>query len=226
MQQRLGLLGRVRLVAGGVLDPLLAGGQRQGPVGAHLHVVVGQLHGVVVEGVSPPAPGLGRPDQRLVGVGEAHALEVRHRVGLAPDHVVEDPEPQVLHRHAHPEDVVVAADHPEGAVVLQHPARFGKPGASELVIGLEGGEPVPVVVDRVDLGIVRAQQVAAELQIVRRVGEDQVDALLRQLGHLGDAVAQDDCIFWLTLHPEPLGVTPQSRRYMLNRAFSGVVNEI
>ncbi len=156
MQQGLGLLGRVRLGAGRVLHPLFAGGQRQGPVGAHLQIVVGQLHGVVVEGVAPRAARLGGPDQGLVRVGEAGALEIRHRVGLAPDHVVQDPEAQVLERRADAEDVVVAADHPERAVILQHPAGGGQPFASETVVGRERGELVPVVIDRVDLGIVRA----------------------------------------------------------------------
>ena len=54
-----------------------------------------------------------RPDQRLVRVGEAPAAEVRHRVGLTPDDVVENPVAQVLEDGADAEDVVVAADHPE-----------------------------------------------------------------------------------------------------------------
>jgi hypothetical protein len=57
-----------------------------------------------------------------VRVGEALAAEVRHRVGLAPDDVVQDPEAQVLQRRADAEDVVIAADHPQRAVGLQHAA--------------------------------------------------------------------------------------------------------
>jgi hypothetical protein len=127
-----------------------------------------------------------------VSVGEAGALEVGHRVGLAPDDVVEDPEAQVLHGHADAEDVVIAADHPDRAVVLQDAAGGLQPFAGELVIGREALELVPVVVNRVDLGIVRTQQVAAQLKIVGRVGENQVDRLLGQGVHRLDAVALND----------------------------------
>jgi len=37
-------------------------------------------------------------------------------------------------------------------------------------------------------------QVASKLQIIRRIGEDQVDRALRQPGHDGQAIADDDAI--------------------------------
>jgi len=61
---------------------------------------------------------------------------------------------------------VIAADHPDRAVVLQDATGGLQPLAGELVVGGEALELVPVVVDRVDLGIVGTQQVAAQLQIV------------------------------------------------------------
>ncbi|MNQ96361.1 hypothetical protein D3C85_1119620 [compost metagenome] len=193
VQQGLGLLGRVGLVAVLVLQALIAGAQGQGPVRAHLGVFVEGLQRVVVEGVALLLARLGGPDQGLVRIGEARALEVRHRVGLAPDDVVQHPEAQVLHRRAQAEDVVIAADDPERALVLQHPAAFGQPGAGEGVIGGEAVELVPVVVDRIDLGVVRPQQVAAQLQVIGRVGEDHVHRLVRQaLQHLDAVATQDD----------------------------------
>ena len=114
--------------AGRVLHPLIAGADRQGPVRAHLQFVVGRLHRFIVEGVAARAALLGRPDQGLMRVGEARALEVRHGVGLAPDHVVQDPEAQVLQRRADAEDVVVAADHPEGA---RRPSAPAAPAVSQ-----------------------------------------------------------------------------------------------
>ncbi len=192
VQQGLGLLGRMRLGARLVLQALFTGAERQRPVRAHLQLVIGHLHGVVVEGVAARATALGGPDQSLVSIGEPGALEVRHRVGLAPDDVVQDPEAGVLQGGADPEDVVIAADHPDRAVVLQDAAALGQPGAGELVVGLEALELVPLVVDRVDLGVVGTQEITAELQIVRRVREDQVDRPVRQLAQRLDAVAQND----------------------------------
>ncbi len=51
-----------------------------------------------------------------------------------------------------------------------------------------------MIVDRIDLGIVGPQQLSAELQIVGRVGEDQVDALLGQARQRLQAIALDDPI--------------------------------
>ena len=94
-------------------EPLLAGAERDGPVGAHLHVVVAGLQRLVVERVAARRWLARRPDQRLVRVGEAAAAEIRHRVDLAPHHVVEDPEAEILQDRADAEDVVIGADHPQ-----------------------------------------------------------------------------------------------------------------
>src|SRR3546814_6482992 len=66
-------------------------------------------------------------------VGEARALEIGHRIGLAPDDVVQDPESLVLQLRADTKDVVVAADHPQRTVILQDAARRLQPfgGRSE-----------------------------------------------------------------------------------------------
>ncbi len=51
-----------------------------------------------------------------------------------------------------------------------------------------------MVIDGVDLGIVGPQQLSAQLQVVGRIGEDQVDALVGQTGQSLQAVALDDSI--------------------------------
>jgi len=93
---------------------------------------------------------LGAPDQGLVRVGEARTAEVGHRVRLAPHDVVEDPIAGVLQQRADAEDVVIAADHPDRAVILQDSPCLAQPRAAELVVGGKALELVPVVVDRVD----------------------------------------------------------------------------
>ena len=64
----------------------------------------------------------------------------------------------------------------------------------EIVIGGEARELVPVVVDGIDARIVRPLQIAGELEIVRRIGKDEVDGSRRQLRHLGDAVADENAV--------------------------------
>ena len=193
VQQRLGLLGRMRL-APASLEPLRAAAHRQQPVAPHLHPVVEGFHRLVVETGAGAAGAFCAPDQGLVGIGEAGAAEVRHRVGLAPDHVVQDPVAEVLQDGADPVDVVVGADHPERAVVLQHAPRRAQPGAGEVVIGCEVGELVPPRVDAVDAGVVGPVQLAAELQVIGRVREHHIDAAIGQRRHLPDAVAGENLV--------------------------------
>jgi hypothetical protein len=49
-----------------------------------------------------------------------------------------------------------------------------------------------MVIDGVDTRIVGALEIALKLQIVGRIGEDQVDGIRRQLRHFGNAVANDN----------------------------------
>ena len=104
------------------------------------------LHRLVVEGVARVGARR-RPDQRLMGIGEAAAAEIRHRIGLAPDDVVENPEAEILQDGADAEDVVIGADDPQRAIGLERAAAFGEPGARERVVVGEARELVPVVVD-------------------------------------------------------------------------------
>src|SRR5438309_2886495 len=144
---------------------------RQEPIGAHLKIVIERLHRAIIEGVARLLA-LRAPDQSLMGVGEAGPAEVRHRVRLAPDNIVQNPEVGVLEQRSDAVDVVIAADYPDRAVVLQDPARLFEPVPGEVVVDRETVELVPLVVARIDLAAFRTEQVATELKIVRRVGEN------------------------------------------------------
>ena len=170
----------MHLLAVVALEALFAGAQRDQPVGTRLHVLVGGLQRFVVEGVALGVLVARGPDHGLMRIGEAAAAEIRHRIGLAPDDVVEDPEAEVLHDRADAENVVIGADHPQRRRRLHDAAAGQQPGAGEIVIGGEGRELVPVVVDGIDMGFVGALEIALELQIVRRIGEHQIDRTGRQ----------------------------------------------
>ena len=87
------------------------------PIGAHLDIVVARLERFVVERIILGRSLARRPDQCLVCVGEAAAAEIRHRVGFAPDDVVEDPEAHILEHGADAEDVVIGADFTDSVAV-------------------------------------------------------------------------------------------------------------
>src|SRR5690606_12350470 len=127
-------------------------------------------------------------------VGKPLATEVRHRIGLAPDNVVLDPEPKILERSAEPEDVVIGADHPDRAIALQNAAALGQPSARKAVVLLKVRKLVPLIIDAIDTRIVGSQQIAVELEIVGGIGEDEIYAGRRQLRQFFKAIADNNAV--------------------------------
>ena len=109
---------------------------------------------------------------------------------------------------------MIGADDPKRRGGLHHAAAGEKPGAGEIVIGREARKFVPVVVDRVDLRVVRALEVVLELQIIGRVGEDEVDRGGRKLRELRDAIADQDAI---EIGFEPVGCLEDERGARVGR---------
>ena len=136
-----------------------------------------------------------RPDQRLVCVLKACAFEVRHRIGLAPDHVIHDPEAGILKNSANAENIVIAADNPDRACIFQNAAAGSQPFMGEEVIGIEAVELVPVVGNAFYFGVIRTGEITAELQIVWRVCKDEIHRVFRHAVHHVDAITLDDHIF-------------------------------
>ncbi len=174
-------------------QPLGARTDGQVPVAAHLQALVQGFGRLVVKRVGRAAFFLG-PDQGLVGVGESHAAEVRHGVGLDPDDVIQYPKAQVLEDGPHPEDVVVGADDPQGAGALEDTAAGCQPVVGKSVIGFKILKPVPFVVHGLDAGEIRPPELLAKLQIVRGIGENQVHRFGRKRIQYAEAVARDDLI--------------------------------
>ena len=182
----------MQLLAIAAFEPFLAGAQREQPIRAHLNVVVTRFQRLVIERIIAVCGVARRPNQGLVRIGEAAAAKIRHRIRFAPDDIVQDPKAEILEDRADPENVVVGTDDPERGGGLHQTAGGKEPGAGEIVICGETREFVPVVVDRVDAGIVGAFEIALELEIVRRIGEHQIDGSGRQLCHFGNAIADQD----------------------------------
>ena len=69
---------------------------------------------------------------------------------------------------------MIGADDPDRAIGLQHAPAFLEPSPAEAVVGGEIVELVPVVVHAIDAGVVGAQKLAAKLEIIGRVGENEI----------------------------------------------------
>src|SRR5687768_16169966 len=106
-------------------------------------------------------------------IAESDSAELRHRIGLDPADVIEDPVAEILKDCAYPEDVVIGADDPDGPGVLQQTAAGMKPGAGELVVGVETQELVPTVIHRVHAGDVGTVKLVAKLEVIGRVGKNE-----------------------------------------------------
>ena len=127
-------------------------------------------------------------------IGEPPAAKIRHRVRLAPDHIVQDPEAQVLQDGADAKNVVVGADHPKRAVLAEQPPALRQPVAGERVIGGKIVKTVPVVVHAIDKAVIRAPQFAPQLQVVRRIGEHAVHRRGRQHAHHLHTIAPQNLV--------------------------------
>src|SRR5690606_23819845 len=103
-------------------------------------------------------------------------------------------EVEVLERRADAENIVVGSDHPDRAIWLEQPPRSLEPGAGEGVIMGKAVELVPIVIKGIDLGLVGPGQTLLELQIVRWIGENQINAAGRQGIHVVDAIAHENSV--------------------------------
>ena len=84
-----------------------------------------------------------------------------------------------------------------------------EPGAGEAVVGGEIGELVPLILDAVDPAVVGPQQIARELEIIGRIGEDEIDRRLGQARHRRDAIADPDLAARIAAH-KVLGRPPRT----------------
>ena len=148
VEQRFRLLRRMRLDAIFVLHPLLSAADRQHPVRAHLKIVVERLHRAIVEGVARLSSlahqisvswALVKRVPRKFGIGFALRQMTSLRI-----------QNSASCNRVPTRKMLIAADHPDRAVVLEDAARLGEPFAGEIVIGGEAVELVPVVIDGID----------------------------------------------------------------------------
>ncbi len=70
---------------------------------------------------------------------------------------------------------MVAADHPDRAVIFEDTPRLFQPMACEIVIGCKAVELIPLIVAGIDLAAFWPEQVAAQLEIVGRISKNHVD---------------------------------------------------
>ena len=87
---------------------------------------------------------------------------------------------EVLQQAADAEDVVVGAADPEGGAPFHQRAQRRKPGVGEFVVGGEIAHFVPLLGGAIDQRQVGAVEVVLELEVIGRIGEDEVDGIRRQ----------------------------------------------
>src|SRR5690606_20687803 len=109
------------------------------------------------------------PDHGFMGVLETAALKVWHRIGLAPDDIIEQPEVQVLHDRANAENIVIGADDPNGAIWLEHTAARQEPSTGEGIISFERSKLVPFIIHCINKRLVWAMKRTTKLKIVGRI---------------------------------------------------------
>lgn len=136
------------------LDPLLTCTEGDDPITAHLQAIIERFQRMMIESVLCPFE-FACPDQGFMRVGKTHSTKVRHWVALDPDHIVENPESQILHQLAEAKDVMIGANNPQRAAILQHPPTGAQPALTELVISLETFEAIPSLSNTFHSGHIR-----------------------------------------------------------------------
>ncbi len=138
---------------------------------------------------------------------ETTTTEVWHRIGLAPYDVVQKPEANVLKLCANAENIVVRTNNPDSAIWLQHATAGQKPCAGEGIIGLKAFKLIPMIVNSANHRLIRAVKIATELEIVRRIGKNDVHRVIRKAFQCGNAITLDDRV-------EPSGTRGLNRQLM------------
>ena len=131
-----------------------------------------------------------------MGIGKTCPHEIWHRVGLHPNYIVQYPEPGVLKHRPHPVDIVIAADNPDAAGILQHAPALQQPRPCEVIILTERVKLIPPVVNGTDPRPVRPEEIAVQLQIIRRIGKDQVGRRVGQQLQQLQAVAMMHLVYF------------------------------
>ena len=75
-------------------------------------------------------------------IGEARPAKIRHGISLAPNHVVQHPKSHILDQGTQPIDIVITANDPDGAAILENTAALRQPLPTKGVIGLEEGSVI------------------------------------------------------------------------------------
>ena len=94
---------------------------------------------------------------------------------LNPGNIIQDPKTQVLHPAAHPVNIVISANHPQGTISFKHPAAGSQPLYCKLIVFLKILELIPLIINRIDPGKIGTPQFLVELQVIRWVSKNQVN---------------------------------------------------
>lgn len=97
-----------------------------------------------------------------------------------PYHIIENPITEIHHYSASTKNVVVATNNPDCPGVFQHTTAFSKPSRRKIVIGLHIIKFVPLVINRINYGLVRPKKLVLELKVIGRISKNQVYGLIGQ----------------------------------------------
>ena len=113
---------------------LVSTGRSVTPHSLHLFTTVLTLHLPVVEGVLVLTAfrSLRRPVHQLRRVRERPASQVRRRIRLLPDDVIQDPQPRLHQRHSHYGMDMQRPRYPDASRRCQHPFALRNPALAEL----------------------------------------------------------------------------------------------
>ena len=96
---------------------------------------------------------------------------------------------------------MIGSDNPDSAVVFQNTAGRSHPFAGIFVISGQAFKTVPLFINAGNIAVVRTGQCIAQLQIIRRIGKNQINRIFFHLVHHFNTIIVNNRIkHFLCLH--------------------------
>jgi len=197
-------------------------GSLEAPNSFHLLAHIFLPHRLIIEAVLALFV-LRRPQDRLRRVGEVATRQIRRRIRLFPRDVVQDFEPELLHRIADGKNDMLRARDPDRAIGLEHALASAQPFGVELMVQLRPARFVPFALVHFHhlAGVTGDASIGQE---VRRVGKNHVEQPRGMTR--GDAVEKLQAIALIKPDAVPVIAVDALHRALAGRRKGNVLKRI
>lgn len=115
-----------------------------------------------------------RKDKSLMRIMEKEEKEIRNGIGIEKENVVEEKEEKIMKMSEEEENIVIGKDEKDGEIRIKKKEEGEKKGEGEGVIGMEDLKMVKMIVKGDENGMIRKVKIEEKMEIIGRIGKDEV----------------------------------------------------